>query len=423
MIQPDAAAADRGVAAALPRVAYVVNQYPKVSHTFIRSEIAALELQGVAVRRFGLRGWDGELADERDRQEQQKTVYVLRQGLRGLASAVIGHFFTSPRRTLHALRTSVQLSRRADRSLPYHIAYWAEACFIARALDRAPVDHIHAHFGTNAAEVALLVHRLTGLPFSFTVHGPEEFDKPQALKLADKMAAAAFVVAISSYGRSQLWRWMAHRDWHKVKVVHCAVDPGFYTHVPSAVGSASRLVCVGRLCEQKGQLLLCQAAAELVRQGVALELVLAGDGEMRAAIEASIVELGLQEHVRVTGWVDAARVREELLAARALVLPSFAEGLPVVLMEALAMQRPVISTSVAGISELVRQGKEGWLIPAGDLPALVEAMRACILARTGELDAMGVQGRQRVLDRHNDAREAKRLATLFASGGAHGDER
>ena len=186
-VHGDAASGGIGTAA-LPRVAYVVNQYPKVSHTFIRSEIAALERQGVVVRRFGLRGWDAEHTDERDRQEQERTVYVLREGVLGLAWAAVCQLFTSPRRTLHALWTSIQLSRRADRPLPYHLAYWAEACVIARALERAPVDHIHAHFGTNAAEVTLLVHRLTGLPFSFTVHGPEEFDKPQALRLANMIS-------------------------------------------------------------------------------------------------------------------------------------------------------------------------------------------------------------------------------------------
>lgn len=405
------------------RVAYVVNQYPKVSHTFIRSEIAALEKQGVVVRRFGLRGWDAELTDEHDRQEQTRTVYALRLGARGLASAGLRQLIKAPGRAVDALRRAFQLGRRADRPLPYHFAYWAEACVIARALEKTPVDHIHAHFGTNAAEVALLVHRLTGLPFSFTVHGPEEFDKPQALKLADKITAAAFVVAISSYGRSQLWRWIPHEHWHKIKVVHCAVDPAFQRQTPVPVGSASRMVCIGRLCEQKGQLLLCEAAAALVREGIPLELVLAGDGEMRMALDEVVAKLGLHGHVRVTGWIDGARIREELLAARALVLPSFAEGLPVALMEALAMQRPVITTSIAGISELVRQGQEGWLIPAGDLAALVAAMRDCLSASPEALDAMGRRGRQRVLERHNDALEAQRLATLFASGGTHGDER
>jgi len=162
------------------------------------------------------------------------------------------------------------------------------------------------------------------------------------------------VVAISSFGRSQLYRWIPYTDWPKVEVVHCGLEAVFHAGAARAVPSAPRLVCVGRLCEQKGQLLLVRAVAQLAAEGVALELVLAGDGEMRAEIEALITRHGLQAMVRITGWISSDQVREELLAARALTLPSFAEGLPVVVMEAMALRRPVLTTYVAGIAELVR---------------------------------------------------------------------
>ncbi len=274
-------------------------------------------------------------------------------------------------------------------------------------------QHLHAHFGTNSAEVAMLAHALGGPRFSFTVHGPEEFDKPQFIHLGEKMRRAAFVVAISSYGRSQLFRWVEHAHWPKVKVVHCGLERAFHEVPAVPLPAAPRLVCVGRICEQKGQQLLVQAAGVLAARGVAFELVLAGDGEMRPEVERLIAGLGLQGRVRITGWISSNQVREEILAARALVLPSFAEGLPVVIMEAMALRRPVLTTYVAGIPELVRPGENGWLFPAGDVEALAMAMGDC-LAQPGEvLQAMGEAAYRRVLERHDIDTEAAKLAGLF----------
>ncbi len=396
------------------RVAYLVNQYPKVSHTFIRREIAALERQGVSVRRFALRGWDAEVVDPEDRAEQARTHYLLRGGLAPLLAATLAQALAAPRRFAAALALALRMGRRADRPWPYHLVYLAEACALWRALRAGGgAEQLHAHFGTNAAEVAMLAHALGGPPFSFTVHGPEEFDKPQFLGLAEKMRRANAVVAISAYGRSQLWRWAAPADWPKVQVVHCGLEPAFFGDGPAPAGSAPRLVCVGRLCEQKGQLLLVEAAAMLAAEGLDFTLVLAGDGEMRPAIEAAIARHRLAGRVRITGWISSAQVRDELVAARALVLPSFAEGLPVVLMEAMAVGRPVLSTYVAGIPELVRDGVEGWLFEAGSPEAAARAMRACLAAPPAQLEAMGRAGRARVLERHHVDTEAARLRAVW----------
>ncbi len=203
--------------------------------------------------------------------------------------------------------------------------------------------------------------------------------------------------------------------WPKIEVVHCGLDAAFHAGTPVLPLSRIRFVCVGRLCEQKGQLLLLDAVAQLTRRGVALELVLAGDGEMRDAIEARVAALSLADRVRITGWIGGESVRAELLAARALVLPSFAEGLPVVIMEAMALRRPVISTYVAGIAELVRSGQDGWLVPAGDVGALEEAIMACLEAPDDVLERMGEGARERVLARHCAEVEAAKLARLFAA--------
>lgn len=395
------------------RIAYFVNQYPKVSHSFIRREILALERQGIAVQRIALRGWDAELQDAEDTREQASTRYVLQHGLSALLKPLWQVLRARPQRFAKALKLALRMGYRADRAWPYHLVYLAEACQVLQWLQASGDCHVHAHFGTNSAEVVMLVHALGGPPFSFTVHGPEEFDKPQFLHLGEKVSRASFVAAVSAYGRSQLYRWVAHRDWAKVKVVHCGLERAFHDVPRVAVPAAPRLVCVGRLCEQKGQLLLLEAAAQLAARSIAFELVLAGDGEMRGEIERLITRYGLQQQVRITGWIGSEQVREHILAARALVLPSFAEGLPVVLMEAMALRRPVLSTYVAGIPELVRPGENGWLVPAGDVEQLTAAMADCLQLPTEALQRMGEAGHARVLERHDVDTEAARLAEYF----------
>jgi glycosyltransferase involved in cell wall biosynthesis len=401
--------------AARRTVAYLVNQYPKVSHTFIRREIQALERQGVVVHRFALRGWDAEVADEADREERLRTSYALQGGALPIAGATMRALLRAPRRFFRALRLALRMAHGADRPWPYHLVYLAEACRLSAWIERSHSTHLHAHFGTNSAEVAMLIRELGGPPYSFTVHGPEEFDRPLSLGLREKIRRSAFVVAVSSFGRSQLLRWTDVLEWHKVHVVHCGLESSFHSEAGDTAPAGRRLVCVGRLCEQKGQLLLLRAAGELVRRGTSFELVLAGDGELRSQLEREIDALALRDRVRITGWIDSHQVRAEILAARALVLPSFAEGLPVVIMEAMALGRPVISTYVAGIPELVRDGRDGWLVPAGDFEALVDAMTVALREPADVLVRMGEQARLRVLARHSVDVEAAKLGALFAA--------
>jgi glycosyltransferase involved in cell wall biosynthesis len=197
--------------------------------------------------------------------------------------------------------------------------------------------------------------------------------------------------------------------------VHCGLEASFHDVAPAPLPQVPRVVCVGRLCEQKGQRLLLEAAARLAAKGIALEIVLAGDGELRAELESLAAKLGLASCVRITGWIGSRQVREEILAARALVLPSLAEGLPVVLMEAMALRRPVLTTYVAGIPELVRPGENGWLVPSGDVEELAAALQDVLVRPAGELRAMGEAARRRALERHSIDTEAGKLAALFCA--------
>jgi colanic acid/amylovoran biosynthesis glycosyltransferase len=395
------------------RIAYLVNQYPTVSHTFIRREILALERRGVEVMRIALRGWDGELVDVEDQLERERTRYVLREGAPALFLALMHMLLTRPVRLMRAIALAWRIGRHADRPLAIHFAYVAEACRIEPWLRATGIQHLHAHFGTNPTTVTMLVHTLGGPRWSFTVHGTETFDNPRLISLAEKVRRCAFVVAVSSYGRSQLFRWLDLEQWNKVRLVHCGLEPAFHSAAMRPAHATRRLVCVARLSAEKGHILLVEAAHRLARKGVSFQLVLAGDGEMRADIEALITRYNLQDKVRITGWINSEQVRGEILAARALVVPSFAEGLPVVIMEAMALRRPVIGTFVGGIPELVHPGHHGWLVPAGDVDALADAMQTCLDTPVETLACMGEAARKRVFERHDIDIEAAKLADLF----------
>lgn len=404
------------------KVAYLVNQYPAVSHSFIRREIVALEALGVTVERFSIRPPPADLVDPADVAEQARTREILRAGPIALLGALLATAIQAPLAWLGALGATLRLGRLSDRGRLRHLAYLAEACLLLRWLRASgDVGHLHAHFGTNPAAVAMLTRVLGGPPYSFTVHGPEEFDHPVELGLPEKIKHAVAVIAVSEFGKSQLYRWIPHTEWSKVKVVRCGVDAAFLQAGPREIADNHRLVCIGRLSEQKGQLLILDAAAVLAREGIDFELVLAGDGDMRAEVERRIRELGLTGKVRITGWVSNDVVRQELLGARVLLLPSFAEGLPVALMEALALGRPAISTFVAGIPELLENRINGWLIPAGSVSAMVVAMKEALEAPVAELARMGRAGAAAVTARHDSTKEAARLLDVFREAASSND--
>jgi glycosyltransferase involved in cell wall biosynthesis len=397
------------------RIGYLVTEYPAVSHTFIRREIQALEAMGVEVVRYTVRRQrSGPLKDALDLAEAEKTRVILEVGARGLALASSRVGARDPSRFAKVARHASAMGARSERGLAYHGAYLAEACVLREWMEADGVQHLHAHFGTNSSMVALLAHELGGPSFSFTCHGPDEFDKPQLIHLGDKVRGASMVAAVSSFGRSQLYRWARKEDWSKIDVVRCGVDDAYLTHVATPVASTPRIVSVGRLSEQKGQILLVRAVAALVKKGIAVELVLVGDGPMRADIEQVIAEEGIGGSVRITGYVSGDVVKKEILAARAFVLPSFAEGLPVAIMEALALGRPVVSTYVAGIPELVVPGRTGWLVPAGSIDALAPAIEAVLATDPERLTAMGRNGQAAVRAQHDVRVSAAQLRDHFA---------
>jgi glycosyltransferase involved in cell wall biosynthesis len=395
------------------RIAYLTTQYPKVSHTFIRREISELERRGHNVMRLAIRDSGEAMADDADKAEALRTFRCLAQPKWRLLADTALTLLSRPRCFVRALATTLKLGQRSDRGLIRHLAYLVEAASLLRVVQAAGIQHVHVHFGTNSAAVALLMRYLGGPTYSVTVHGPDEFDAPIGLSLGDKVHAAAFVVAISDYCSAQIRRWCDPAEWGKIHVVHCTVDEKFLQEAQPLKAGARTLVCVGRLSAQKAQLLLVDAVARLMREGVDVDLVLAGDGEMRKAIEARIAETGIGDRVQITGWIDEHSVRRHLLNARALVLPSFAEGLPVVIMEAFALGRPVVSTSIAGIPELLVQGENGWVVPSGSIDRLVDVLRQLMSVSDETLTTMGLAGQKRVRQAFTAGTEVARLEMLL----------
>lgn len=390
------------------KIAYILNTYPQPSQSFIRREIRALEASGQEVLRLAMRPGSDPLVDPQDREEAERTEYVLAGGKIPLLAAS----WRAARRDFalfwQAIRTALSVGRASEVGVLRHLIYLAEAAFVAERCRAEGASHAHAHFGTNSAAVAMFSALLGGPKYSFTVHGPEEYDAPRALSLGTKIAHSDFTVAITQFGRSQLCRWAIPADWDKIKVVHCGIEPQKFADPAPMPDGSRHLVAIGRLVEQKGQLALINALAQA--QGD-IHLTLIGDGEMRGVIETAVARHKLQDRVTLTGWLDETAVNRALAASHGLVMPSFAEGLPMVVMEAMAAARPVIATYIAGTPELVQDGIHGWLVPAGDVAALADAMDEFARTPLDQLTRMGIKARQRVLERHDITTEAAKLAT------------
>ncbi|WP_188149401.1 glycosyltransferase [Teredinibacter waterburyi] len=395
------------------KICYFVNQYPKVSHTFIRREILALETLGVEVVRIAARNTPAELVDPLDQQEMEKTRCIATGSKAALISSALLVAVSSPLFFFRALIASVKLALNDRNRFVSYCIYLIEACLLQRICKKENIQHIHAHFATNSATVAMLVKLLGGPSYSFTVHGPEEFDKPLQISLSEKISSAAFVVAITSYCTSQLYRWCEFADWNKMLEVHCAVDPELLAKPRLPITSNTHFVSIGRLCEQKGQMLLLAAIAQLKRKGVNIQLDLIGDGELRPEIEAFILANDLSTSVKLLGWQSTAQIVDTLDRSCALLLPSFAEGLPVVIMESYARARPVLSTYIAGIPELI-DADNGWLVAAGNVDALAAKIELITETPLDVISNLGSVGFERVSARHNSLTEANKLAEKFA---------
>lgn len=396
----------------MPRIAYFTNAYPSASHTFIRREICGLEAVGYDIVRIAIRLGEN-FVDPADLEEAKKTTALLGGSKLVLVLSALAYLCLHPLAAIKALRATLQMHQRSERGLLRHVAYLIEAVRLLQLACQHRVQHVHVHFGSNPATVARIAYLLGGPTYSMTIHGPDEFDAAIGHSLGDKIGDARFVVAITDYCASQLMRWCPYDQWPKIQRVHCTVPEEWFEEWSPIPDDSRQLVCVGRLSGQKGQLLLLDAFRSVLDQGIAGHLVLVGGGELADVITQRIKALDLASHVTMAGWQSEAQVREHLRASRALVLSSFAEGLPMVIMESMAMHRPVVVTYITGIPELVRGDEHGWKVTPGNIEALANGMVAALTAPVAQLNAMGDACAQQVHQRHALAGQIARLDALF----------
>ena len=401
-------------------VAYLTGDYPKVSHTFILREVQAVRAAGVPVITCSIRKPPAaEFKGQEELAARAETFYVIeaaRNPLR-LLSAHGRALVRSPGTWLRTLALAVRMRAPGLKALLWQIFYFLEAGVLADHLRQNRVRHLHNHFGNSSCSVAVLAAELAGIPFSFTEHGPAIFFEVDRWSLPEKIARAAFVVAITHFCRSQLMLFSRPADWPKITIVHCGVTPEAYRRDPG--GNGKRMAFVGRLDPVKGALLLIEAMARVLKSHPDASLTLAGDGPARAGAEARARALGIEGSVRFAGFMTQGQVADLLAQSDMLVLPSFAEGLPVVYMEALASRIPVVASRVAGVQELVEDGVTGYTIPPGDVGSLTDRILR-LMDDPATARAMGEAGRKAVEAQHDVRKEGAWLAEIFRNGGSGG---
>ena len=397
---------------AAPPLGYLVSRYPAISHTFILREVSRLRALGHTIFTASINPPDRALQkmDAAERREADATYCVKAHGARGAAGALAWWMLRAPLALARTVGCALRM-RRGVRGIVYAV----EAAMVARWMRSHGLAHLHVHFGNAGASVGMLVKKLTACHLSYTIHGPDEFDDVPGQRLAEKMRAADVVVCISQFARSQLMRISNAADWSKFRVCRLGVDPRSFRYTPprSSAGPV-RLLCVGRLTPAKAQLLLVEACGVLRQRGIDFRLTLVGDGPDRGRIEAAVERLGLGDCVELTGALTSDAVRRELGRSDVFVLPSFAEGIPVVLMEAMASGVPCVSTRVNGIPELIEHGRTGQLVAAGDVDGLVDQLER-LADDPGLRSALAHEARAEIEARFDLDTNVQRLSEHFAA--------
>lgn len=398
-------------------IAYLTGEYPKVSHTFIQREVAALRRLGLTIETCTVRRAPATAIVGPDQQAEAAHTFCILDAARNPFTLIAAHLHliaSAPRRWFQALTLAFRLRPPGLKAFLWQVFYFLEAGILARHLQKRGIVHLHNHFGSSSCSVALLTATMTGLPYSFTMHGPSEFFETPHWRLDEKVARAAFTVAISHFCRSQLMYLSDRRHWDRIRIVHCGIDPARFQPRVTPTEGRPHLAFVGRLDPVKGADLLLDALAALRPAHPDLTASFIGDGPHGAHIRAHARALGLDGIATFLGAQPEEAVANLLQKSDLLVLPSFAEGVPVVLMEAMATGLPVIASRIAGIPELVRDGENGFLIPAGDTGSLIDAIDR-LLADPALRQRMGQAGRATVLADFAIDSEARRLAALFSA--------
>lgn len=397
------------------RIGYLTSRYPAVSHTFIRREVAAVRARGIDVQTFAVRRPPlSELRSEEDRLERARTWTILPARPLGVLEAHVRGITRRPRDYLRTLRRALRHRVPGIRSALWASFHFTEAIYLAAELDRRGIEHLHSHFANSGGTIGLLAAQFLGIGWSQTLHGASDFQATARSLLREKIAAARFTACVSHFGRAQALQASDPTHWDRVILSRCGIDLEMVpkrTNVPSS-RRRLRVLSVGRLAPEKGHVGLVQAFADVIHQGIDAELRIVGEGPERERIEAEVARFGLKERCVLPGAASDTQCLREMQEADVFVLTSFMEGLPVVLMEAMAVGTPVIAPRLAGIPELVEDGC-GLLYAPAHRAELAERMTR--LLRDPELRArLGEAGRQRVLEEFVVERAVEPLVERFS---------
>ena len=396
------------------RIAYMTGEYPRATDTFIQREVAALRQRGVHVQTFSVRkpAKDENVGPEQQ-SEGQNTSYLQPICPWDLVKSHFKLLKSSPGRYFSAAWLALRARPPGLKALVWQLAYFAEAGLVASRMRKDELVHLHNHFSNSSCSVAMLASALGGFTYSFTMHGPAEFFAPEYWRIDEKIRRALFVCCISHFCRSQGMIFAPQEKWPRMHIVHCGVDPELYRRAHHE-GQGKRLLFVGRLAAVKGLPVLFEAIAQLRQDRPNIILTIAGDGPDRQQLVQRAKELNIEENVRFLGYQSQSQVRELLAETDVFVMSSFAEGVPVVLMEAMAAGLPVVATRIAGVAELVEDGVSGFLVPPGDATALAERV-AALLDDEDLRNRFGKAGRAEVQAEFNIHLEAQRLCTILTA--------
>ncbi len=395
------------------RIAYLVSQYPAINHTFILREIRQLRAAGFDVQVISIAAPDRppERMNTDEQEEAAQTYHIKPRGISGALGAHFSIFATRPLSYLRGLAYALRLGRLDARKTLSHVLYFVEAVMVGHWLEQQRLAHLHVHFSST---VGLIVKRIFPVTMSITIHGPDEFNDPVGFHLTEKIRESLFISAISSYARSQLLKAAGYEDWDKIEVAPLGIDPrGVFVPRPFRESPETfEIICVGRLAPVKAQHVLIAAVDRLVREGRQVRLRLVGDGPDRAALERHVESRQLAGSVVFEGWLNQDRVRELYRQTDIFALASFAEGVPVVLMEAMAMEIPCVATRITGVPELIRDGVDGCLVTPADEDELAQII-ARLIDDPVLRQRLGADGRRRVLEKYDLPRNVNYLAGIF----------
>lgn len=397
-------------------IAYLCSRYPSLSHTFILREVLALRGLGLRVDTYSVRRTPEYTAGADDREAQATTSVIVPPRPAEFLLANLRALVTCPGRYLSTLRRSLEMRAAGPKAAIWQLFYFGEAVLMWHWCSRAGTRHIHAHHANVGSDVALLASHLggNGWSWSFTMHGPTELFDVREHRLAQKTEAATFVVCISEYARSQLMALVDAEHWAKLRVVHCGLDVGRFAPVDRlGRDGAPEILNVGRMVPVKGQSLLIEAMAELMRRGIEARLTIVGDGPKRPELEALAGRLGVTGRIEFAGAVAQDETLGYYERADVFATPSFAEGLPVVLMEAMATGLPVVASRIMGIPELVEEGVSGRLIAPGRADELADALAELLIDGAERRAEAGRAGRAKVVAEFAVERTAAQLLAVF----------